>query len=74
MACRGLRLSARFGTATPDGRETNAARYFTLAGLDESSEPVEAWCKWLVRKVLTGGHTVVPMSPDNPYKPNTGYL
>jgi ADP-ribose pyrophosphatase YjhB (NUDIX family) len=62
------------GTPTPDGRETSAARYFSLAGLAELPEPVEEWCDWLARKVLTGDCAVVQRDPGNPYEPNAGYL
>ena len=61
------------GSCQPDGRETDAAAFFSLADLDGLGEPVEPWCDWLVRRVLSGRATVVRSDPSNPYRPCPGF-
>ena len=40
------------GVPTPDMRETDGARYFSLQEIDTFDEPFEPWSKWLLRRVL----------------------
>lgn len=54
------------GEAAPDGRETDAARYFSLSELDALREPIEPWSDWLIRRVIAGEVAVVPSTPANP--------
>lgn len=61
------------GSARPDGRETDRAACFSLAELESLGEPVEPWCAWLVRRVLSGDMTVIRSDPGNPYQPCTGF-
>lgn len=62
------------GDPTPDGRETDAAAYFSLAELDALHEPVDPFCDWLARRVLRGEHRVIPSQPDTPYAPHAAFL
>jgi ADP-ribose pyrophosphatase YjhB (NUDIX family) len=62
------------GDPAPDGLETDAAAYLSLAEIDALGESVESWCVWLARRVLTGVYTVTPEAPDTPYDPRKAYL
>lgn len=63
------------GTPASDGgAETDQARYFTLLELMNIKEPIEPWCEWIAKRVLQGGHTVVPFEADNPYTPLKAFL
>ncbi|HEY84125.1 MAG TPA: NUDIX domain-containing protein [Chloroflexi bacterium] len=62
------------GVPIPDGYETDAAAYFSLAEMDALSEPIEPWCDWLVRRALNGEHQVIFPEPDNPYQPQMAFL
>jgi 8-oxo-dGTP diphosphatase len=57
-----------------DGRETDEAAYLSLAEIDSFQEPIEVWCEWLVRRVLTGEYSLIPLRGDNPYKPKLAFL
>jgi 8-oxo-dGTP diphosphatase len=61
------------GSCHPDGRETDAAAFFSLTELEGFGEPVEPWCGWLVRRVLGGNSTVIRSDPSNPYQPCVGF-
>lgn len=56
----------RSGDLVPRDRETDAAAYYTLAGLDTPGQEMEPWSDWLVRRVLAGRFAVVPAAGDNP--------
>ncbi len=62
------------GEPTPDGVETDAARYFTLAELAATADPVDRFCLWLARRVLRGEHHLIPPCPTNPYAPHLAFL
>lgn len=62
------------GDPTPDGFEVDGARFFSLDEMDSLTEPIEPWCEWLVRRVLSGRYRAVPQEPDNPYHPKLAYL
>jgi ADP-ribose pyrophosphatase YjhB (NUDIX family) len=62
------------GTPAPDGVETDAAAYFSLAELDAPDEPIEPWCKWIVARVLAGQCQVIAPIGDNPYQPRLAFL
>ena len=62
------------GDPAPDNREADAARYFTLAQLDELAEPVEVWSRWLMARALRDELTVIEPTASNPYGPGPGFL
>ncbi len=62
------------GQPTPDGVETDKVAYFSLAEIDSGQQPIEPWCEWLARRVLTGEHTVIPSAPENAYHPRKAFL
>jgi 8-oxo-dGTP diphosphatase len=62
------------GDPAPDGRETDAARYFSLAELNALREPVEPWSDWLVRRAFAGDVAVVHSSPANPRQPHGSFI
>jgi ADP-ribose pyrophosphatase YjhB (NUDIX family) len=62
------------GEPVPDGFETDSAAYFSLEEMDAFDEPFEPWCEWLVRRVLSGQHHVVPVVVGNPYRPRLAFL
>ena len=64
----------RSGDPRPDGRETDLARYLSADALAALDEPVEVWCEWLVRRVLSGQHRCVPQHANNPYLPSRGFV
>ena len=61
------------GEPTPDGRETDRAEYLSASEMDEKAEPFEPWCAWLVRRVLSDDHHVVPHSAGHPFEPSRGF-
>ena len=62
------------GTPTGDGRETDAAMYFSEHDLDALREPVEPFSDWLVRRVFDERHSVVPANPENPFAPHRAFI
>jgi len=62
------------GEPTPDGKETDAARYFSLAELNALREPVEPWSEWLLRRVFAGSVTVVSSTPENPRQQRGAFI
>ena len=62
------------GTPTGDGRETDAARYFSESELDALGEPVEPLSDWLVRRVFHNRLTVIPGNRENPFSPQHGFF
>ena len=61
------------GELTPDGRETDAARYFTAAELVQFDEPIEPFCRWIALEVLKGQMQTLTSPSGNPYSPTEGY-
>jgi 8-oxo-dGTP diphosphatase len=64
----------RSGEPAPDGKEVDQARFVELADLDRIDGPVEPWSRWVVRCVLAGQHSVLPLAPGNPYAPRSGFF
>jgi len=63
------------GEAVPDGRETDAARYFSEEELDSLVEPIEPWSEWLVRRVFSGNVTITRGGdPSNPFGASVGFV
>jgi mutator protein MutT len=62
------------GEPAPDGRETDAARYFSLAELNALREPVEPWSDWLVRRVFADDVTIVASTPGNPRQERGSFI
>jgi len=62
------------GDLTPDGRETDAARYFTATELLESNEPIESFCRWIALEVLNGRVQTLTSPRGNPYAAAEGYF
>ncbi len=62
------------GEPTPDGVEADKAAYLSLEEMNDSKDRFEPWCEWIVRRVLTGKHTVTPCTKDNPYSPRRSFL
>jgi len=62
------------GTAAPDGRETDAAAYFTEADLLSLAEPIDILSEWLVRRALSGRITVIGRDSTNPYHEGIGFI
>lgn len=62
------------GQPRPDGRETDAARYFGRDEIEQSAEPFEPWCQWLVSQVLSGRHQVIAERQGHPFFPSLGFL
>ena len=60
--------------ASPDGWETDAARFVTVAQLDALGEPIEPWSEWMIRRVLAGDYSLAHPSPDNPFIPSAGFF
>lgn len=52
------------GEPRPDGDETDAAAYLSLAEM--SQLPVDRWCHWMAERVLDG-LAPISQSLDNPY-------
>jgi len=62
------------GEPEPRDRETDAARYCTLAELGALREPVEPWSNWLVRRVLAGRFTLTAADASNPLTGRGSFL
>ena len=62
------------GEPEPDGRETDAAGYFTEDQVEELGDAVEVWCKWITLRVLRGDHSVITEASGHPYEPMKGFL
>ncbi|MCP4357790.1 MAG: NUDIX domain-containing protein [Chloroflexi bacterium] len=62
------------GNPIPDGKETDLASYFSLEDVDALGKQILPWCKWLVARVLTEQHYVIPGPRENPYEPNQTFL
>lgn len=62
------------GELMPDGRETDAARYFTASELIQFDEPIETFCRWIALEILKGQVQTLTPSRGNPYAPTEGYF
>ena len=62
------------GTPSPDGRETDAARFFGVDELDEIRDSLEPLSEWLIGRVFAGDHELLKTRPSNPYAPSAGYV
>ena len=62
------------GTPAPDGRETDAAAYFTQADLISCAEPIETLSEWLARRAVSGRIVVIGRDSTNPYHGGIGFL
>jgi len=45
-----------------------------MGELEALDEPIEVWCEWLVRRVLSGKYRLIPPLPRNPYHPRMAFL
>jgi mutator protein MutT len=55
------------GEARPDGRETDAARFFHAPELGTLGEPIEPWSAWLVSRIFNGDFQTIGRSSENPF-------
>ena len=62
------------GTPAGDGRETDAAQYFTDRDLETLREPVEPFSDWLVRRVFQNQHTVTAAHLATPFAPHRAFI
>ncbi len=62
------------GEPTPDMRETDAARFFSLDQLEEISNALEPLSAWMVGRVLANDFNLLPMNHSGPYKQSPTYL
>jgi ADP-ribose pyrophosphatase YjhB (NUDIX family) len=62
------------GVPTPDGHETDRARYLDANELASFGEPVEPFCSWLALQVLAKRLRALTNLEDNPYGAAEGYF
>ena len=62
------------GDPTPDGKETDAADFFSLEEMEALGEPFDDFCEWITRRVLTGNYQLLPPDLDNPYAPDVSFF
>lgn len=62
------------GYPAPRDRETDAAEYCSVDGLDAKRGLMEPWSEWLVRRVLAGGIEVTRPTPGNPLQDHGAFL
>ena len=62
------------GEPTPDMRETDAARFFSLDQLAEISNSLEPLSEWMVGRVLVDEFSILPMNRSGPFKQRPTYL
>ncbi len=62
------------GDPAPRDRETDAAEYCSIDGLDAKRGLMEPWSQWLVRRVLAGEITVVGPGHGNPLQAHGSFL
>lgn len=55
------------GTPTPDGIETDAARYMAAPDISAEPGPFEPWSRWLVERVLAGNTRTLQPIAGNPF-------
>ncbi len=62
------------GIPTPDGQETDAAVYLSLAEMDSFTEEIEPFSNWLARRVLRGENGLTIISKETMFPPHRAYL
>lgn len=62
------------GEPTPDNYETDRAAYFSLNEIESSSEPYDAFCKWIACRVLQNQHRIMLPESQNPYSPHLAFF
>ena len=62
------------GVPTPDGQETDDAKYLSLAEMDSFSEEIEPFSDWLARRVLRGETNLILPNEETIYPPHLAYL
>lgn len=62
------------GDPTPDGVETDAARYFSLDEMEAFEEEFDNFCEWVVRRVLMGDYRLLLPTTDNPYGSDVSFF
>ncbi|KAA3661128.1 MAG: NUDIX hydrolase [Chloroflexi bacterium] len=62
------------GIPTPDGQETDAAVYLSLAEMDSFNGEIEPFSNWLARRVLRGENSVIYESDETIFPPHLAYL
>jgi mutator protein MutT len=62
------------GNPTPQGTETDAARYFDASAFRAWAEPKEPWSAWLVQRVFSDELTLIRSASTNPLQPKGAFL
>ena len=62
------------GEPVPDGHETDASAYFSLAEITAMHEAVEPFCRWIAERVLRGQHSLIMPACGTPYSPHHAFL
>lgn len=62
------------GDLIPTDRETDAARYYSVAALDALRENKEPWSYWLVRRIFAGAFTLTRCDSTNPLQTQGAFL
>lgn len=62
------------GEPTPDGVETDRARYLSVEAIAAFEQPIAPWCAWIARRVLAQVHTCIPLETAHPLQPKTAFL
>ena len=62
------------GECQADGKETDAARYFTAAELAGLGEPIEPWSAWLVSRIFAGQFQAIGRASANPFEGVAAFL
>lgn len=62
------------GEPEADGRETDAARYFSDGDFAKLSEPIEPWSDWLVRRIFAGRYVLIRQDESGPFHPKSAFI
>lgn len=62
------------GEPTPDGQETDAAAYLSLAEMDSFPETLEPLVLWLAQRALRNECQVIPINEQTPFMPNIAFV
>ena len=62
------------GVPTPDGQETDAALYLSLAEMDSFAEEIEPFSNWLARRVLRGETNLILPNEETVFPPHLAFL
>jgi ADP-ribose pyrophosphatase YjhB (NUDIX family) len=62
------------GNLTPQGTETDAARYFSATAFQGFAEMKEPWSNWLVQRVFSGRLTLTRSDSTNPLQSRGSFL